>query len=177
MTKFAGPPAKVAWILASRLRRLFGLTDPSSPKVKAAMTRAAAIIVADAKLNVRAKLNRDSDGHLDNSIGYRFLSPFEVLIGSFGIPYARIHEYGGTITPKEAKALAIPIDPRFKGRRAKNVENLFRLKDILYQKRGKGLIAAFVLKKSVFIPPRPWLTPAFITRRKRVNEILNSIVE
>lgn len=77
-------------------------------------------------------------------------------------PYARIHEKGGTIKPKTAKALTIPL-PGIKGVAA-NYPDAFIIKSkagntLLVESKGKkGLRPLFVLKKSVKIPARHWLS-------------------
>ncbi len=43
------------------------------------------------------------DAHLRDSIDYA-ATPTKVMVGS-NLPYARIHQYGGTIRPKKAKRL------------------------------------------------------------------------
>lgn len=179
--KFVGSPYKIAQLLIERIKRKLSRFQPNDRRFREALLRAAEIIEAHAQLNIRAKLNKNSHGPLRNSIGHRFKSNTEILVGSFGIPYARIHEYGGPITPKVARMLAIPIDPQFEGRRAKNVPNLFRGRGraghILFQKQADGsMLPAYVLKDSVQIPARPWLGPAVLKTRARVNEILTDVV-
>lgn len=66
------------------------------------------------------------DAHLRDSIDYA-ATPTRVMVGS-NLPYARIHQYGGTIRPKKAKAL------RF---------------------RGPG--GEMIMAKQVTIPARPYL--------------------
>jgi hypothetical protein len=92
-----------------------------------------------------------------------------------GIPYARIHEEGGTITPKNAQYLAIPFpnspawnmamtgkkvspsDYEGKGffKKSKNGNLIFFVRD-----RGSkdGLIPMFLMKESVEIPARHWIS-------------------
>ena len=76
--------------------------------------------------------------------------------------YARSHEKGGTIRPKTAKALTIPL-PGIKGVAA-NYPDAFIIKSkkgntLLVESRGtKGLRPLFVLKKSVKMPARHWLS-------------------
>ena len=84
-----------------------------------------------------------------------------VLIGSFGVPYARIHEYGGRILPKRRRFLTIPQEKAFIGRSALNFDlNFGRLggKPYLFTKDGT---AAYRLVRQVVIPERPYLRPAF----------------
>jgi len=56
---------------------------------------------------------RNRSGFLKRSFGKRVfgrqLGELRLIVFSAGIPYARIQEYGGVVTPKRAKALTIPF--------------------------------------------------------------------
>lgn len=84
------------------------------------------------------------------------------VAGKKAPPYARIHEKGGTIKPKKAKMLTIPL-PGIKGVAA-NYPDAFIITSkkgnvLLVEKKGKkGLRPLFVLKKEVKIPARHWLS-------------------
>jgi phage gpG-like protein len=104
--------------------------------------------------------------------------------------YARIHEFGGIITPKTAGALTIPF-PGIKGK-AKDYQNTW-----LYRRSGKNPVIMqrlsspkgrktsyrplFTLVKSVRIPARPYIRPSFEETEnllvagleKAINESLN----
>ena len=80
-------------------------------------------------------------------------------------PYAKIQEYGGTIRPKNAQWLAIPLDAAKTGAGVarggpRDYQNTFFATSkkgnlILFQKdAGGGIIPLFVMKKEVTIPPR-----------------------
>ena len=77
-----------------------------------------------------------------------------------GVKYARIHEFGGTIVPKVAQALTVPL-PGVKGR-ARDYKNTFIAKGMIFQKQGREIIPLFALKKSVTIPARPYFRPSLI---------------
>lgn len=92
------------------------------------------------------------------------------VYGGMFAPYARIHEEGGWITPKKAKHLAIPLQaaktaagvsrwtsPRnFPGELTFIKSKLGNKLLVKFVGRGKRkrMIPMFVLKDSVFIPPR-----------------------
>ncbi len=94
------------------------------------------------------------------------LLPISVAIKSQGTPYAVIQEKGGTVTPKKAQWLTIPLDAnktkggdtRMSATRAfKSGAFVFTSKagnKIIGQRDGKNIVPLFVLKKSVTIPPR-----------------------
>lgn len=69
-------------------------------------------------------------------------------IGSVGVPYARIHEFGGTtrphvIRPRNASVLA-------------------------FQKNGQDVFARFVNHPGSKIPARPYLAPALKTKQEEI---------
>lgn len=122
-------------------------------------------------------------GRLRNSVAVKSSGVLRRQVGT-NVPYGRIHEFGGTITAKNG-SLLVPIGP--KGRQALrdsggNVRslNLFIIKrkgrpPILAQGfsrlkgPGKGSVTPlFVLLKSVTLPPRPWVMPAFARSKPRL---------
>lgn len=142
----------------------------------------------NAKRQFIGRNGRRLTGRLLNAI-YSGFTPFRPgqslprgFIGTRGIPYGRIHEFGGTITPKTARHLWIK---QWGGRadkyRRMTPREFIQAKEqdpdrfaILTSKRG-GMIAAelekrrnrpsnitalFVLKDKVTIPARPYLIPA-----------------
>lgn len=84
------------------------------------------------------------------------------------VTIAAVHEYGTNIKTKEAKWLTIPINPKAKGKRARDFSGLFfyqpKGKDyaFLARKKGKkGIENLFLLMKSVKIPERAFLRGGF----------------
>lgn len=102
-------------------------------------------------------------------------------LSSAGVPYAAIHEYGGTITAK-GKALTIPTEENrrpdgspkitirelFGGLRSK----VFTTKGgvVMLAPGGKGskLTPMFIFKKSVTIPARPYIRPALAASQETI---------
>lgn len=88
-------------------------------------------------------------GSLLNSIQYKIAQAdkggMTVSAGSFGVKYARIHEFGGTIRPVRAKALK-------------------------FFYRG-----SWHTVQAVRIPKRPYIMPGFMDAKTRVIEILRSL--
>lgn len=80
---------------------------------------------------------------------------------------AAIHQFGGTIVPVKAKALAIPIDKmaRDRGPRSFPKKQTFLLKRegkaplIMLKRDGQDPLPLYVLLKSVTIPARPFIRP------------------
>lgn len=113
---------------------------------------------------LKGQVLKSVTGKLSSSINW-WLSGSEGWIGS-NLVYAAIHEYGGTIVPKNAKYLTIPL---WKGAArqiggAREVPGAFfkmtngRL--LMYGKSKYGVMPYFLLLKSVTLPPRPYIWPA-----------------
>lgn len=152
-------------------------------KLKEQMFRALTVLEARVVQNIR----KDSGlqvrtGKLLNSIG-KSKAVYEedgVIVGELGpkgVPYAAIHEFGGTITPVKAKALTIPTS---ENRRAdgtakipaNQLENSFIAKGMIFAKFGKGknaqITPMFILKQSVDIPARPYMRPALAATQEQI---------
>ena len=71
---------------------------------KEAMVAGGEVAVAQAKINVN-NWGLWKMGKLANSIDVRNPTPTSIEFGSTGVIYAAIHEFGGVILPKRAKAL------------------------------------------------------------------------
>ena len=83
-----------------------------------------------------------------------------------GIFYLKIHEFGGTIVPKNAKYLTVPLPAALDGsgvplkRSARDWDRTFVMKSkngnllICQRGAGKSVTPLYVLVKSVKIPPR-----------------------
>jgi len=118
-------------------------------------------------------------GRLRRSIEYKIGGEIEstyVRVGTWTVPYGLMQEKGGTIVPKYAKALAIPIHTDAKRAREQGwgpefpgfVGKLFMIrrpgKPPLLARRVGGQHARidimYVLAASATIPARPYLRPA-----------------
>ncbi len=140
------------------------------------------------KVNISNKILKVRSGRLRNSIGSFVIEKEKEIEGIIGsgvrqgerVKYANIHETGGTITPKNVKWLTIPLQsaltpagvPRGK---AKDFDNTFFAWSkannlLLFQRQGKNVIPLFVLKKSVTIPARRYMS-------KTAEEVMPEIAE
>ena len=128
---------------------------------------------------LKGQVLKSISGKLSSSINW-WLSGTEGYIGS-NLVYAAIQEFGGTIVPKNAKYLTIPL---WKGAAqqiggAREVPNAFfkmtngRL--LMYGKSKYGIMPYFLLLKSVTLPPRPYIWPAierfFADDAQRIAEV------
>lgn len=88
--------------------------------------------------------------------------------------YAGIHEHGGVIRPKRARALTIPLTPQARRLPAKlwPKGSLFRVGSILASKRGRGIKPQFALKKSVFIKPKRYVSRALKRSQPQLKNLL-----
>jgi len=96
-----------------------------------------------------------NSGNLLNSIQAR-VEQNSINIGS-NLAYARIHQEGGTIVPKKAKFLAIPLTKAARALNPRDFENTFVRNGIIFMNQDGKAVALYALKKSVTIPKRPYL--------------------
>ncbi len=153
--------------------------------VKLTMFRALTILEAAIMSNIRRNFARRS-GRLLNSIPNSKMvrddgKDITGEIGPVGVPYARIHEYGGIIKPKKSKFLAIPLEPvlgpdgiakasplDFKGRSFFSDQGSDGL--ILFVMEGNNPEPYFLMKRQVKIPERAYLRPAMEKNRDKIAE-------
>lgn len=169
---------KVVSLLDEQVKELEREIAAYQAGLKTQILRALTVVEAEIVANLRGRsgLHRRT-GALLNSVS-RSKKVFEEggilygTIGPEGVPYARIHEEGGTITAKGGKSLTIPAEQNrradglpkitmqdlFAGRAGKN---WFINKGNVFLVEGKSKITPlFYLRKSVTIPARPYLSTA-----------------
>ena len=160
--------------ISRELEKLAQKLSPNSRPMQITLIRIANKIVNDAKKNVANVLTMRS-GRLRRSIGFK-LTDKGVLIGSFGVPYAAIHEFGGKINPKRRRFLTIPAEKAFVGRSALNFDLKFgklNQKPYLFTQQGVG---AYRLVRQVTIPERPYLRPAFKDNEDFAVELIQEML-
>jgi phage gpG-like protein len=124
-------------------------------------------------------------------------------VGGDILRYAAIHEFGGTITAKNVKNLAIPLTKEAKQKSPRDIEGLFFIKS----KKGKALLVRdkrlhtkkgarrknagkiigppqeseleplYVLKHSVTIPERSYIRASFDNGRGTLDAIVGQSVD
>lgn len=112
-----------------------------------------------------AARRRGASGGLRNSVAlYAIDNGFAVAVGNAQIPYARIHEYGGIITPKNRQWLTIPSHKETYGYRAPMFPLFFHttkraavLRFAQNYKSAKRGEIAFVLVKRVEIKEKAYI--------------------
>jgi hypothetical protein len=96
----------------------------------------------------------------DDSWGYT-----RMIEGSISTAALTVHETGATITARNAQYLTIPLKAALDSRgvplraRARDWDNTFVRRSktgnlIIFRKDGKNLVPLYVLKHSVYVPPR-----------------------
>jgi phage gpG-like protein len=130
---------------------------PDDPRLREALLRIGFLVEAEAKMNVRRRGIIDT-GRLLNSIRSEFFRRKDkagIMIGSFGVPYAAMHEFGGPFTDKQRRAMFASMRERGK------------LGPV--RKPGKGII-----RGNVFTA-RPYLRPAVIRHAPRIIDIIRNL--
>lgn len=92
------------------------------------------------------------------------------------VTIATTQEFGATIRPRKAKALAIPVSRKAKELSRKhggirNIPGLFRPKGtkVLAISKGKTFEIMFILSQQTVIPPRSFIEPSFADARHRMK--------
>lgn len=93
--------------------------------------------------------------------------------------YAGIHEHGGIIRPKRARALTVPLTPQARRLPAKlwPKGSLFRVGSVLASKMGRGIRPQFALKKSVFIRPKRYVSRALKRSEPQLRNLLRVSIQ
>lgn len=129
----------------------------------------------EAKLRAPKK-TRTLSRSIHSKITKRTLRIVEAKIGT-DIIYAKIQEFGGTIKPKNGKYLAIPVNS---GKQYVSPKNFPTPLGFRRTKKGNGILidaegtTQFILVKSVEIPAKPYMRPAFDAKR---NEAVQEFTE
>lgn len=158
-------------------------TDIYKKGLKLQMWRALSLIEAAIAIEIRKKFKQRT-GNLMNSINKSVEEDDDVVIGiiSNSAVYASIHEFGGLIQPKRANYLRFPTENNTKPDGSPEVPANAIVKPVLLPlKSGDGYLIVskadnlpkFLLKKSVNIPPRPYMIPAMEKTRARIFQKFN----
>lgn len=151
-----------------RLRRI-GKMSPSSPRIRAALERAA----SEAKARAVSVAPR-RDGYLRESIFGRVEGP-DVIIGSTE-KYADVHERGGVIVPKRAQFLTIPLlGQRGWARHDPTPMFFFRAKSgrlYLAERIGRRVRPRWWLRERTVVPARRFLEAGSKVAIRRMRTLI-----
>lgn len=162
------------------------------------LLQAGAVVKRNVILNLSNQVLKRRTGRLASSVNQRGVirqgKARIVVINTGGgakgkeVPYASIHEKGGTITAKNGKNLTIPVGEaltpagvaRFSAREVIQNPSTFGYKSTFFHKnillgsKDKQTDILFILKKSVKIPKRPYMKPALESSRSAIKSIFNN---
>jgi len=145
-----------AEVIIARLERHAKQFQGDSRMIAAAFTEIGLLMTNETKLNLRRQGMVDT-GFLMNSIGHVFEKTRDgatLKVGSFGVPYAAIHEFGMNVTERMRRGMFATL----------------RATGKLGKRPSKG-----VLVGNKFLA-RPYLIPAFNKHQKRAIKILREAV-
>lgn len=168
--------------------RKISLKEQDSITYKA-LVDATAFVEQKLKLNVSGKILKVRSGRLRSSIGSIVIQRNNEPVGIIGsgvrqgkrVPYADIHETGGIITPKRVRWLTIPLRAALtpagvpRGRARDFADTFFAWSGgnlFLFQKQGQNVIPLFILKKSVNIPARRYMSRTAEEAMPAIAEIM-----
>lgn len=103
----------ISFVIA-RMNVLAKNISGDSPNIHNALLRIAMMIIAKAKVNVRRHKMVDT-GRLINSLRWEFYRNGDeqgVYIGSFGVKYAAMNEFGGKMTERQRRAMFATLKDR-----------------------------------------------------------------
>jgi len=144
-------------------------------------------LLVEEAAKARVKANFKGVGTLAASITHKIMKIAGLAVtGQVGtnLAYAAIHEFGGTIEPKNAKWLTIPFEG-VKGRARDYQDTFFQWKKgaegqslILFQNvKGGDPVPLFVLVKKAEVPARPYLNPALKENAQLITQRIGEAVK
>lgn len=151
------PYDKLIKILEDNLLQKIKRLSPDDPNLNEALIRIGSRLERDIKINIRRERIVDT-GTLFNSIRYRISKTGNksiLEVGSFGVPYARMHEFGGPFTARQRKAMFASLRNRGK------LKGNYTSKNVI---QGNTFRA------------RPYLRPAMEKNKNFIIDTLQSIV-
>lgn len=146
--------------LIARLERIKVNHNPASPEMKMALTRIGSVLQAEMRLNIGRHKMIDK-GRLLNSIKYEVTQSGDTAflsVGSYGIRYAAINEFGGYMTRAQVRAMFVAMS-RTNGR---------------VKRAGKGIVTINP-DGTGWWRERPYIRPAIIKHREFMLDMLRAI--
>lgn len=141
--------------LETRLKLRISKLMPESREQQALMHRIGMLLRTEMIMNtVRQDIN--DTGALRNSINY-FIEGNSVIVGSFGVPYAKFHEYGANLGPAGLRAMFAAM----RARRAVSAQR-YRDKNVVIGQRLRA---------------RPFVRPALQSKLGQIRTLLSEYGE
>lgn len=142
-------------MIIARLEKLSDTAKGDNNKLRTALIRVGSVLEAETKLNIR-RWGMVDTGRLINSIRYQVKDlsggSMELSVGSYGVDYAAINEYGGKVSKRQLRAMFAS----FRGRP---------------KRAGKGVIKIYG-DGSGYWRTRPYLRPAIDKHRKFILDLI-----
>jgi len=142
-------------MVIARLEKLSASAKGDDNKLRTALIRVGSVLEAETKLNIR-RWGMVDTGRLINSIRYQVNelsgNKMELSVGSYGVDYAAMNEYGGKVSKRQIRAMFA----NFRGRP---------------KRAGKGVIK-FYGDGSAYWRARPFLRPAINKHRKFMLDLI-----
>jgi len=145
--------------VTARIAKMRAMSDPRSPEMKTALTRIGTVLQAEIRLNIGRKHIVDYGGLL-NSIKYE-IDGNTLSVGSYGIKYAAMNEFGGPMTHKQVAAMFANLRLR-KGAGPRSA------------KKGKGVVTIFPDGTGHW-RPRPFIRPALQKHKQFIIDTLRAV--
>lgn len=144
----------------ARIKKMREANGPDSPQLRQALTRIGVRLAAQMRLNIRQKGIIDQ-GALFNSIEWKLGKDPDgsfVEVGSYGVIYAAMNEYGGAMSKRQVGAMFSAMRERSgKGKRA-----------------GKGIVKINKDGTGNW-KPRPFVRPALRDNRTYILDIIRQL--
>jgi phage gpG-like protein len=146
--------------LIARLERVQKSHNPSSQEMKTALTRIGSVLQAEMRLNIGRHKMIDR-GRLLNSIKYEIEQSGDTAflsVGSFGIRYAAMNEFGGAMSRAQVRAMFVAL----------------REQNGKVKRSGKGIITINP-DGTGWWRERPFIRPAIIKHREFMLDMLRTL--
>lgn len=145
---------RLADALIQKLSKRLKILEPSSPQRAAALNKIGIVLRNRMVMNATS-LGIVDRGALRNSLTYR-IERNTVVAGSFGVPYAKFHEFGATLPPAAVRAMFAAMRRRGGPKRKPG---------------GKGVFKGNAITGGV-LRARPFVRPALQSEHARILQIL-----
>ena len=141
-------------VILKRLENMRLVASGDNPRLRTALIRVGSVLEAEMKMNIhRQKMT--NTGRLLNSIRYEVKAmgdKTQLTVGSFGVEYAAINEFGGKMTTRQVHAMFAS----FRGRA---------------KRAGKGVVKIYG-DGSGYHRARPYMRPAVNKHRTFMLDII-----
>lgn len=140
--------------LISKIQSMFRSVRPEDPRMRRLLERIGMNLESEIKTTITRKRIVDSN-FLRESIKYR-VDGNAVTVGSFGVRYAKFHEFGATLSPAAVRAMFANMRRRSKKKR-----------------KGKGVFRGNPKTGGVLMA-RPFVRPSVEKLRPKIYDLIRA---